>query len=327
MIISNDRAKRPTDFVRESVRKKGGFCPFCPGNENKTPSEVLAYRPNGTGRDSAGWTVRVVPNKFPALGIEGSLNRQAEGMFDKMNGVGAHEVVIETPDHEVSLAELSEKRIEDVLWSFRDRIVDLKKDKRFRYILIFKNHGTAAGATLEHSHCQLIALPIVPKHVLEEMEGAKQYFQYKERCVFCDIVRQETEAAIRVVGENDNFLTVAPYAPRFPFETWVLPKKHESAFENSSSQVYESLAKSLKSLLTRADQVLDGPAYNLVIHTAPVQEASLDFYHWHIEFMPRLTKTAGFEWGTGFYQNPTPPEEAAKYLREAKVQVREAVGV
>jgi UDPglucose--hexose-1-phosphate uridylyltransferase len=288
---------------------------------------VLAYRPNGTGRDSDGWTVRVVPNKFPALGIEGSLSRQAEGMFDKMNGVGAHELVIETPEHDLTLADLSEKRIEDALWAFRDRILDLKKDKRFKYILIFKNHGQAAGATLEHSHGQLIALPIVPKHVLEEMEGAKQYFIYKERCVFCDIVRQETEAGIRVVGENENFLTLAPYAPRFPFETWIIPRRHESAFENSSSQVYEALAKSLKTLLAKADQVLDSPAYNLVIHTAPVQEPALDYYHWHIEFMPRLTKTAGFEWGTGFYQNPTPPEEAAKYLREAKVEKREAVSV
>jgi len=327
VIISNDRAKRPTDFVREPVTRKGGFCPFCPGNENKTPTEVLAYRPNGAGQNAPGWTVRVVPNKFPALGIEGSLNRQAEGMFDKMNGIGAHEVVVETPEHDASLADLTEKRIEDVLWAYRDRILDLKKDKRFKYILIFKNHGTAAGATLEHTHGQLIALPIVPKHVIEEMEGAKQYFIYKERCVFCDIVRQETEAGIRVVGENENFLTLAPYAPRFPFETWILPKQHESAFENSSSQVYESLSKSLKSLLIRADQVLNSPAYNLVIHTAPVQEGPLDHYHWHIEFMPRLTKTAGFEWGTGFYQNPTPPEEAAKYLREAKIVTPQPVGV
>ena len=327
VIISNDRAKRPTDFVREPVKRKGGFCPFCPGNENKTPAEVLAYRPNGAGSDSSGWTVRVVPNKFPALGIEGNLSRQAEGMFDKMNGIGAHEVIVETPEHDLTLADLPEKRIEDVLWAFRDRILDLKKDKRFKYILIFKNHGTAAGATLEHSHGQLIALPIVPKHVLEEMEGAKQYYVYKERCVFCDIVRQETEAEVRVVDENVNFLTLEPYAPRFPFETWILPKRHESAFENSSSQVYETLAKSLKNLLTRADQVLDMPAYNLVIHTAPVQEGPIDYYHWHIEFMPRLTKTAGFEWGTGFYQNPTPPEEAAKYLREAKVEKREVVGV
>lgn len=328
VIIATDRARRPTDFLRESVKIKGvGFCPFCPGNESKTPPEVLAYRPNGTGRDTSGWTVRVVPNKFPALGIEGSLNRQAEGMFDKMNGIGAHEVIVETPDHNLTLAMLPEKRIEDVLWAFRDRILDLKKDKRFKYILIFKNHGTAAGATLEHSHGQLIALPILPKHVVEEIEGAKQYYLYKERCVFCDIVRQETEAGVRVVAENDGFLTVAPYAPRFPFETWILPKRHESAFENSSSQVYEALAKALKNLLVRADQVLDFPAYNLVFHTAPMQEGAMDHYHWHIEFMPRLTKTAGFEWGTGFYQNPTPPEEAAKYLREAKVQLQQPVTV
>jgi len=320
VIISSDRARRPTDFSREPVKMKGGFCPFCPGNENKTPSEVLAYRPNGTGRDAQGWTVRVVPNKFPALGIEGSLNRQAEGMFDKMNGVGAHEVIIETPEHNATLATLSEKGIEDVLWAFRDRIVDLKKDRRFKYILIFKNHGPLAGATLEHGHGQLIALPIVPKHVVEELEGSRQYYVYKERCVFCDIVRQEMDARVRVVAEHEGFLTLAPYAPRFPFETWIIPRRHESAFENSSTQVYEGLAKALKNLLMRADKVLDYPAYNLVIHTAPVQESPMEHYHWHVEFMPRLTKIAGFEWGTGFYQNPTPPEEAAKYLREAKIE-------
>ena len=327
VIISTDRSKRPTDFVRESVKMKGGFCPFCPGNEGKTPPEVLAYRPNGAGRDAQGWTVRVVPNKFPALGIEGSLNRSAEGMFDKMAGIGAHEVIIETPEHNATLATLPEKRIEDVLWAFRDRILDLKKDKRFKYIMIFKNHGAAAGATLEHAHGQLIALPIVPKHVLEELEGAKEYYKYKERCVFCDVIRQETDAGVRVVSENEAFLTLAPYAPRFPFETWVLPKKHESAFENSSSQTYEALARALKNLLQRADLVLDYPAYNMVIHTAPVQEGPMEHYHWHVEFMPRLTKIAGFEWGTGFYQNPTPPEEAAQYLREARVKTAQPVSI
>ncbi len=193
----------------------------------------MAYRPNPNGaptaqRDSAGWTVRVVPNKFPALGIEGNLNRQAEGMFDKMNGIGAHEVIVETPDHNASLATIPERRIEDVLWAFRDRILDLKQDKRFKYILIFKNHGEPAGASLEHSHCQLIALPILPRQVVEELEGAKQYFIYKERCVFCDVIRQETEAGTRVVAETEHFVTLAPYAPRFPFETWILPKRHES---------------------------------------------------------------------------------------------------
>jgi UDPglucose--hexose-1-phosphate uridylyltransferase len=325
VIISTDRAKRPTDFVRENMKIKGGFCPFCYGNETKTPPEIQAYRPNPNGgpalqRDTPGWTVRVVPNKFPALGIEGNLSRQAEGMFDKMNGIGAHEVIIETPDHTASLATLPPKRIEDVLWTFRDRILDLKKDRRFKYILIFKNHGEAAGASLEHAHSQLIALPILPINVTQELEGSKQYFLYKERCVFCDIIRQETENGIRVVAENEDFLTLAPYAPRFPFETWILPKQHESAFENSSSHMFENLARALKNLLVKADRVLDNPPYNLVIHTSPAQDPTNDHYHWHIEFMPKLTKTAGFEWGTGFYINPTPPEEAAKFLREASIE-------
>ena len=331
VIISTDRAKRPTDFLREQNKMKGGFCPFCYGNENKTPPEILAYRPNQNGqppaKDSPGWTVRVVPNKFPALGIEGTLNRRAEGMFDRMNGIGAHEVIIETPDHNLSLATMPEKRIEDMLWAFRDRIVDLKQDKRFKYILIFKNHGEAAGASLEHAHSQLIALPIVPKQVVEEIEGAKQYYIYKERCVFCDIIRQEVEDGSRVIGENEHFVTLAPYAPRFPFETWLLPKRHESSFENSSSAQFEGLARAVKSLLAKANNVLDNPAYNLVIHTSPVLDPNNDYYHWHIEFMPKLTKTAGFEWGTGFYINPTPPEEAARFLREASVEVQQPVGV
>jgi UDPglucose--hexose-1-phosphate uridylyltransferase len=323
VIISTDRAKRPSDFFRESVKVKGGFCPFCAGNESKTPSEILAYRPNASGvtpqKDGPGWTVRVVPNKFPALGIEGTLNKQAEGMFDKMNGIGAHEVVIETPDHAATLASLPAKKIEDVLWAFRDRILDLKKDRRFKYILLFKNHGEAAGASLEHSHSQLIALPILPIYVVEELQGAKQYYIYKERCVFCDAIRQETESGVRVVAENEDFITLAPYAPRFPFETWILPKRHESAFENSSSQMFENLAKALKLLLMKADRVLDNPPYNLVVHSSPAQDPTNEYYHWHIEFMPKLTKTAGFEWGTGFYINPTPPEEAAKFLRDANV--------
>jgi UDPglucose--hexose-1-phosphate uridylyltransferase len=325
VIISTDRAKRPTDFVRDQVKMKGGFCPFCNGNESKTPPEILAFRPNPNGgpapvKDSPGWTVRVVPNKFPALGIEGNLNRQAEGMFDKMSGVGAHEVIIETPEHSQNLATMPAKRVEDVLWAFRDRILDLKQDKRFKYILIFKNHGEAAGASLEHAHCQLIALPILPRRVAEELEGAKQYFIYKERCVFCDMIRQELDTRVRVVAENDNFVTLAPYAPRFPFETWILPKRHESAFENSSSQMFRDLSHALKMLLVKADRVLDNPAYNMIIHTSPVQEPEQEHYHWHIEFMPKLTKTAGFEWGTGFYINPTPPEEAARFLREADVE-------
>jgi UDPglucose--hexose-1-phosphate uridylyltransferase len=327
VIISTDRSKRPGDFTRERVVVKGGgFCPFCPGNESKTPPEILAYRPHDNGhRNAEGWNVRVVPNKFPALGIEGDLGRQADGMFDKMNGIGAHEVVIETPNHMETLATMPLKRIEDVLWAFRDRILDLKQDRRFKYIMVFKNHGEAAGASLEHPHSQLIALPILPKHVVEELEGAKRYFANKERCIFCDMISQEMDTRIRVAAENQDFVALSPYAPRFPFETWILPKRHESSFENSPSNLYENLSRMLRTILNKAIQVLDSPAYNLFLHTSPIQENTNDFYHWHIEIIPRLTKTAGFEWGTGFYINPTPPEEAARFLREAKVDEEQPV--
>ena len=320
VIISTDRAKRPTDFSVEPAEIRGGFCPFCPGHEDKTPPEILAYRSDGSGPNSTGWWVRVVPNKFPALCIEGAVSRQGEGLFDKMSGIGAHEVIIETPVHGQTLATLPEKRVEDVLWAFRDRMIDLQRDKRFRYVLIFKNHGAPAGASLEHSHSQLIALPIVPKRVREEVDGAKGYYAYKERCVYCDIIRQERDSGIRVISENEDFLTVAPYAPRFPFETWVLPKEHESAFENSQTHFYENLARAPKNLLMRVNTVLEMPSYNLVFHTSPVKEAPNDYYHWHLEMMPKLTRVAGFEWGTGFYINPTPPEEAAKFLREVSLE-------
>ncbi len=325
VIIATDRAKRPTDFVREKVQIRGsGFCPFCYGNESKTPPEILAYRSDGSGRNTPGWSLRCVPNKFPALGIEGSLSRQGEGLYDKMSGIGAHEVIIETPDHNQTLASLAPRRVEDVIWAYRDRITDLKKDKRFKYILIFKNHGEAAGASLEHTHSQLIALPVVPKRVREEVDGAREHYTFKERCIFCDIIRQETESGVRMIAENPAFVAMAPFAPRFPFEMWILPKTHQSAFEESQKFEFEQLAVILKDMLARLDRVLDFPAYNYIVHTSPLQESTTDYYHWHLEIMPKLTKVAGFEWGTGFYINPTPPEESAKFLREVAVPVTTA---
>ena len=317
VIIATDRAKRPSDFSRQSVPPPAAMiCPFDYGNEHKTPPEVLAYRNSG-GRDQPGWRVRVVPNKFPVLGIEGELNKQGDLMYDKMNGIGAHEVIIETPDHAAIFCDLPEKQIEEVLWAFRDRVNDLKKDRRFRYIILFKNHGEAAGASLEHSHSQLIALPVVPKRVKEEVDGGLFFYQQKDRCIYCDIIRQESSAAVRMVTETDRFAVLEPYAPRFPFETWILPKRHESHFEESDGGLLQNLAWVLRSTLRKIDKVLERPAYNFIIHSSPIQDAPLPYYHWHIEIIPKLTKVAGFEWGTGFYINPTPPEESARFLREA----------
>lgn len=317
VIISSDRGKKPADFLDQRAKKRGGFCPFCAGNERTTPHEILAYRTSGQP-NQPGWRLRVVPNKFPALQIEGDLNKQGEGIFDKMNGIGAHEVFIENPDHNATLATLPGKAVEEVLWAFRERMEDLKKDRRFQYTLIFKNEGVTAGATLEHSHSQLIALPIVPIQVQEELDGCKKHFDLKERCIYCDIIRQETQSRTRLVTETSLFVALAPYAPRFPFETWILPKKHISCYACSTKDDFRDLAYLLQDTLRRLDKALSFPPYNFVIHTSPFREEENDYYHWHIELMPKLTNVAGFEWGSGFYINPTPPEEAAKFLREIK---------
>jgi UDPglucose--hexose-1-phosphate uridylyltransferase len=320
VIISTDRQKRPNDFVFERARIIGReHCPFCPGHEALTPPEIMAYRQDGSAPNKPGWDVRVVPNKFPALQVEGTLDREGEGMFDRMNGIGAHEVIIETPDHDRTLASMSEPEIVRVLSAYRDRMQDLKRDFRLRYILIFKNHGAAAGATLEHTHSQLIALPIVPDFVREELDGARRHFAMKERCVFCDIMRQDTRDGRRVILENADIVALAPYAPRFAFETWLLPKRHGARFEEAPRHEYEGLARVIKAVLQRIDRALESPSYNLILHTSPFSEDASDFYHWHLELMPKLTKVAGFEWGTGFYINPTSPEEAARVLRAVKV--------
>jgi len=210
--------------------------------------------------------------------------------------------------------------VEDVLWAYRDRIRDLAGDKRFRYILVFKNQGQAAGATVEHSHSQIIALPIVPKRAKEEVEGAKKYYDYKERCAFCDIIQQEINQGVRMVSENHEFIAICPYAPRFPFETWILPKRHTHDYQVNSKNMIEGLALILSDTLKRLNRVLDTPPYNFILHTAPVNYLDTSrYYHWHMEIIPKLTRVAGFEWGSGFYINPTPPEESAKFLREAKI--------
>jgi UDPglucose--hexose-1-phosphate uridylyltransferase len=318
VIISTERRKRPTDFRLESVTSStADGCPFCEGHEEMTPRELLAHR-NGSAPNGPGWSLRVVPNQFPVLRVEGTLDRQGEGLFDKMNGIGAHEVIIESPRHEDTLATLDDEAIERVLQAARERVQDLKRDQRFRYIIIFKNHGAAAGASLDHSHSQLIALPIVPREVRDEVDGARVHYETKERCVFCDIVRQETADGRRLIAENADMVALAPYAPRFPFETWILPRRHQALFEDAPRHEYASLARMLGDILRRMNTTLRMPPYNLLIHSAPVAEKAGEYYHWHVEIIPKLTKVAGFEWATGFYLNPTAPEEAAQVLREIR---------
>ena len=321
VIIAPDRAKRPEDFTHEFKTAPDRFDPFCEGNEDATPPEILAYREPGCEPNGPGWRVRVVPNKFPALQIEGDLDKRGEGMYDVMNGVGAHEVVIECPHRETNMSRLSVENIHEILWAYRDRLVDLKRDPRLVHGLIFKNKGAAAGASLEHSHSQLIVSSVVPISVWEEITGSLEYYNYRGRCIFDDMIQQELANGSRIVLDTPGFVVFCPFASRFPFETWIVPKQHSSHYENIPRQGIEELGMVLKTALCKLEMALDDPPYNYVIHTAPFDANELPHYRWHFEIFPRLTRVAGFEWGSGFYINPVLPEEAAEFLRNVEVDI------
>jgi len=328
VIIATERAKRPDQFsgqAQEAPVEKP--CPFCEGHESQTPPEVYSFRKRNSGINTPGWELRVVPSIAPFLKIEGDLDRRGKGLYDIMNGIGAHEIVIETNKHIENMADLSEEQISRVITAYIERINDLSKDHRFKYVLVFKNYGWIAGAgRVKHSRSQLIATPVNPKRVKEELVGARQYYDYHERCVFCDLIRQELESKDRLILEIDGFIAVAPFASRFPFEVWILPKKHSCDFTSLEPNQRLDLAVIMKKVLSKLKVGLNNPAYNYVIHTAPFRREKLGYwksidqdYHWHIEIIPRLTRVAGFEWGTGFYICPLAPENAAKYLREVEV--------
>lgn len=320
VIVATERARRPSDFLYLTIAdperpEYSPTCPFCPGKENLTPSEVLAFR-HGQQPNTADWWVRVVPNKFPALAIEGDLQKHGVGMYDMMNGVGAHEVIIETPKHHLDPTTVTQNQLAEVIWAYRERYLDLRKDARFKYILIFRNHGKVAGASLEHPHSQLVATPMIPIEIVNEIQGAERYYQYRDRCIWCDMVQQELASEVRVVKQSERFVAIEPFASKYPFETWLLPKGHQSSFVQMSRDRVEEFAGLLQDTLRRISWSLNMPPYNFAIHTAPCDKEDSEIFHWHLVIMPRLTIAAGFEMGTGIYINVISPEEAARYLRE-----------
>jgi UDPglucose--hexose-1-phosphate uridylyltransferase len=327
VIIAPERSLRPAQTMLPKTERQPAPCVFCGGQEGQDPHEIYAVREQGTARNTPGWRVRVLPNKFPVLRIEGKLVREGVGMFDMMAGVGAHEVIVETPDHDMELADLPEAHIADVIRAYRNRMLDLGGDDRFKYVLIFKNQGYLAGATLTHAHSQLIATPVTPKRVKEKLLGAQRYYEFKRRCVFCDIIKQETRLTReRLVFENDRFVVLSPFAARVPYETWIVPKQHNCDFVAITELEYSGLAQALKHTLLQLRTTLNDPPLNYLIHTAPFRRPRAGYwstiqhdYHWHLEVIPRLTRPAGFEEGSGFYINPVTPEEAAEVLREATV--------
>lgn len=288
-------------------------CPFCLGSISETKEkELLSYR-NWENK----WSIRVVLDKHPIVESEGELDKEGVGVvYDRMNSLGSHEIIIESPIHNQTLDTLSQDQLEKLIWAYKERFLKLKENKIIKHILIVKNYGEVAGGLVNHPHSQLIALPIIPKNINEELKGSKKYFGFHQRCVYCDIVYEElSRSEERIILNNNYFIVLAPFASRFPYETWILPCVHNSSFENITTQEIKNLASILKNIFVKIRINLNNPGYNLILHSGPLKEDHLPEYHWHIEIMPRLYSSTGYEWGSGIYINFVFPEEAAQLLR------------
>ncbi|MBI4685373.1 MAG: galactose-1-phosphate uridylyltransferase [Nitrospirae bacterium] len=317
-------SKPPEYYNFEEENEKEHSCILCAGREKETPSEITAIRNKGSQPNDSGWLARVIPNPNPILRIEGDLGRRGIGMYDKMNSIGANEIIVETPEHDKRPEDMGLEQMVRVVTLYKERVADLEKDSRLRYALIYKNSGKEAGAVYTHSHSQIIATPIIPMRVKDELDGAKKYYAYKERCIFCDMMREELRYGDRVIFETKNFIAFCPYVPRFSFEFWILPKRHSCAFQEIYAEELEDFGLMILSMIKKLRSVLKNTPYNYIIHTAPNRIPRRDHwhtlgedFHWHVEVAPRLMRISGFEWGTGFYVVTTSPEDAAKYLREA----------
>jgi UDPglucose--hexose-1-phosphate uridylyltransferase len=317
VVIDRAPFKRRDDFAIEPVRLDDppAACPFCEGREADAGAEILAWREGGPANER-GWSVRVVPNRHPMLRIEGGTETRSEGLFEMRDGLGAHEVIIETPLHDQPLQALEPDRLWRVLWAWRTRLQDLKRDSRFASVMIFKNHGRAAGARLDHSHSQLVAYPILPPTLAEKVHSVQRHLDATGRCMFCDLIAEELADERRVIHDQGDILVIAPFASRVPFETWLVPGAHEARFEDTSDHVLAHLAVAIRSVLAGIDWALERPAYNLVLHSAPLTGAVDQAFHWHVEILPRVTRYSGLEWASGMHRNPVAPEEAARVLRD-----------
>ncbi len=323
-IIARGRGARPSDMARAVVAEAlppehDPACPFCPGGEQNTPPEVFALRNGRAASNGPDWKVRVVPNKFAALRPDGSDQPHATGIFPWRDGFGAHEVIIETPRHDLDLWEMSEEQVGYVLEAIRQRYIAYEAGGRLPYVLVFRNHGARAGTSLVHAHSQLIATPVMPHQIQLEMQGCSAYWEYLGRCVFCALIEQELDSGERAVLESEHFLVVTAFAGRYPFETWILPKRHAVRFADLGVEEAEDLARVLRTTLGKLAGTLNRPSYNFAIHSAPADLHSVRAYHWHLEIFPRLTTLGGFELGSSIYINIAAPEEAAEVLREAEV--------
>ncbi|MBZ5652961.1 MAG: DUF4931 domain-containing protein [Acidobacteriia bacterium] len=304
-----DRRLKPAPITGDSP------CPFCPGNEHLNPSEILVIRGERTNQNAPGWLVRITPDQRPLLRIEGTLERRGVGQFDLMSATGAHELVIDTPNHDAHWADFDVPHMERLLRSYLTRYNDLRNDRRFRHAVIMKNHG-APWSRYPHQHSHIVAMPFIPRRIDDEFIGAKEYFDLKERCVFCDALREEETRQERVIAANADFVAIAPFASGFPFETWILPRRHMADFGAIGERGLPALAGIFQETMSKLRTTLNDPHFSLVLHSGPLNGERSAEFHWHWELIPHLSGELGLEWATGVYFNPIAPEDAAACLRE-----------
>lgn len=314
VIIATERAKRPHEFAVGNPRR-GALpphepkCPFCPGNEAKTPPETLRISSNGT------WQVRVVPNKFAALDPTGELVRNNTALKRQIAGVGIHEVIVETPAHDRTLAQLSTEEFASVLAAYRQRYDAVTRDPRVAHVTLFKNHGERAGTSLEHAHSQLVGTPIIPPQVRDRMEHALRFYDETGDCVFCAVLADEMIDQARVVEQSEHFCAFIPYAALTPFHLWIFPLRHTATFLEATDEEIADLTVLLRRVLRKLYLGLANPDYNLSLRTPPREARGMKYYHWYLSVIPRVSRIAGFEIGSGMFINTALPEASAEYLR------------
>ncbi len=323
VIITPERAKRPDQFIREKAAEPPlsmcvPDCPFCVGNEHLTLDESFRI----AEKDS--WRVRVIANKFPALTDRGDRVRKVDGIYRSMSAVGFHEVIVEHRLHNMTTALMTEEEVADILKVYRQRYRAIRKDSRIEAIILFKNHGEAAGTSIVHPHSQLVATPIVPTQIRQRVEEAIRYFDDTGECVCCRTLQDEINAKERIIFQSKNFVAFIPYAALSPFHTWIFPLRHSASFEEINDAEIRDLSKCLRIVLAKLYHGLNNPDFNYSIRSAPTRDLRAEYFHWYLTIVPRVSKTAGFEIGSGMYVNTALPEESAEFLR--KVEVPEKKG-
>jgi UDPglucose--hexose-1-phosphate uridylyltransferase len=317
VVIATERAKRPDQFKRKKEKKPlpthDEKCPFCPGNEAMTPPATYVMPQDGS------WRVRVTPNKFAALSYEGERKRIVQGIRRTVTGVGIHEVMVETPLHNKTTAFLSDQDVEYVIQTYLNRFKFASADSRIEQVTIFKNHGEAAGTSLEHPHSQLIATPVITSQLRLRLSHALEHFDEYGECIFCRVLSQEVEEGTRVVLESEHFVAYVQFATFTPFSFLIMPRRHMACFAEMNDAEAADLARILRRSLAKLHHGLSDPDFNYVVRTAPVEYGGVKYYHWYVSIIPRLTKMAGFELGSGMFINVSMPESDAAFLRSVNV--------